>query len=79
MILNSQINAVIRDGDLARKVRRSLWAEHLALPDEEVARTDPVALVDRVWTDRAAETEDHRGEQSAADLRGASLHRRAQV
>jgi len=57
MILNSQINAVIRDAALAREVRRSLWAEHLALPDEEVARTDPVALVDRVWTDRAAETE----------------------
>jgi len=57
MILNSQINAVIRDAALAREVRRSLWAEHLALPDEEVARTDPVKLIDSVWTDRVAETE----------------------
>ncbi|MCA1667723.1 MAG: phospholipase D-like domain-containing protein [Thermomicrobia bacterium] len=52
---DSEINAVIADATIARNLRIDLWAEHLALPREEVERADPVALVDHAWVDRAAE------------------------
>jgi hypothetical protein len=44
---------VARDPAIARGLRIALWAEHLALPRDEVARADPIDLVDRVWAHRA--------------------------
>src|SRR5436190_3668987 len=55
LITDSEINAVVRDRDLARNLRVELWAEHLALPREHVAQADVVDLVDRAWAGRAAE------------------------
>lgn len=52
---DSEINAVIADADIARNLRIDLWAEHLALPRAEVERADPIALIDHVGVDRAAE------------------------
>jgi phosphatidylserine/phosphatidylglycerophosphate/cardiolipin synthase-like enzyme len=50
---DSEINAVVHDPAVARALRVELWAEHLALPCEQVAEADPIELVDRVWPDRA--------------------------
>jgi phosphatidylserine/phosphatidylglycerophosphate/cardiolipin synthase-like enzyme len=55
LLTDSEINAVVRDRDLARNLRIDLWAEHLALPREQVAQADAVDLVDRQWAGRAAE------------------------
>ena len=57
MILNSQVNAVMCNAELARDMRIRLWAEHLALPRDAVAGADPIALIDRLWAERAAESE----------------------
>lgn len=54
-ITDSEMNAVVRDATLARQLRVQLWAEHLGLSYEDVDAADPVALVDREWTARAAE------------------------
>jgi len=51
---DSEINAVVRDGDVARNLRVRLWAEHLAMPADQVAATDPIDLVDHLWPERAA-------------------------
>lgn len=58
MITDSEINAIVRDADLARGLRIQLWAEHLALPREQLEAADPVALIDHEWKDRAAENAD---------------------
>ena len=55
LVTDSEINAVVRDGDMARNLRIDLWAEHLALPREQVAQADAHALADHAWVDRAAE------------------------
>jgi phosphatidylserine/phosphatidylglycerophosphate/cardiolipin synthase-like enzyme len=55
LITDSEINAVVRDPELARNLRIALWAEHLALPREQVAQADPIDLVDHQWAGRAAE------------------------
>jgi phosphatidylserine/phosphatidylglycerophosphate/cardiolipin synthase-like enzyme len=55
LITDSEINAVVRDPELARNLRVDLWAEHLALPREQVAQADPIDLADHHWPDRAAE------------------------
>jgi phosphatidylserine/phosphatidylglycerophosphate/cardiolipin synthase-like enzyme len=55
LLTDSEINAVVRDHDLARTLRVDLWAEHLALPRERVAQADVVDLVDHQWPSRAAE------------------------
>jgi len=52
---DSEINAVIADATIARNLRIDLWAEHLALPREEVEQADPITLADHAWVDRAAE------------------------
>ncbi|MHB8645593.1 MAG: phospholipase D-like domain-containing protein [Thermomicrobiales bacterium] len=52
---DSEINAVIADAEIARNLRIDLWAEHLALPREEVEQADPIALADHAWVERAAE------------------------
>jgi phosphatidylserine/phosphatidylglycerophosphate/cardiolipin synthase-like enzyme len=56
LVTDGEMNAVVRDGGLARDLRIDLWAEHLGLPREEVAQTDPIELADRVWVERAART-----------------------
>ncbi len=53
LVTDSEINAVVRDPVIARDLRIDLWAEHLALPRDEVARADPIDLLDRVWAHRA--------------------------
>jgi phosphatidylserine/phosphatidylglycerophosphate/cardiolipin synthase-like enzyme len=35
--------------EAARALRVRLWAEHLGLPEAEIADTDPIALIDREW------------------------------
>ncbi len=51
---DGEINAVVRDPDVARSLRIALWAEHLGMPPVEVAVADPIALVDEAWPARAA-------------------------
>ncbi len=55
LVTDSEINAVVHDGDVARSLRIALWAEHLALPTAQVADADPIAVIDRLWVERAAE------------------------
>jgi len=57
LITDSEINAVICDAAIARALRIDLWAEHLGMSRDAVERTDPIALVDGAWTERAAENE----------------------
>ena len=49
LITDSEINAVVRQPELARSLRIDLWAEHLGLPRDGVALADPVSLVDHEW------------------------------
>ena len=55
MVTDSEINVLVHDPTLARNLRVELWAEHLRLPADQVAQADPIALVDREWTQRSAE------------------------
>ncbi|MHB8577763.1 MAG: phospholipase D-like domain-containing protein [Dehalococcoidia bacterium] len=55
LVTDSEMNVVVKDPALATGLRTDLWAEHLALPRDEVARADPIELIDRAWTGRAAE------------------------
>jgi phosphatidylserine/phosphatidylglycerophosphate/cardiolipin synthase-like enzyme len=55
LITDSELNVVTMDRDLARRVRIDLWAEHLSLPCEQIANSDPISLIDGAWRDRAAE------------------------
>lgn len=52
-VTDSEINVVVQDRGLATDLRVDLWAEHLALSREEVEQTDPIALIDQRWRDRA--------------------------
>lgn len=54
LITDSEIDALVHYPMVARDLRQHLWAEHLALPIEEVAQADACTLADRVWTERAA-------------------------
>jgi len=56
LITDGEMNAVVRDASLARDLRVRLWAEHLALPREQVEDADPFDLTDHAWPDRAAAT-----------------------
>lgn len=40
--------------EIARPLRVSLWAEHLGMPEAEVAAADPIHLVDTAWPEAAA-------------------------
>ena len=55
LITDGEMNAVIHDANLARQMRVKLWAEHLAMPEEQVEKSDPVDLIDHAWPGRAAE------------------------
>ncbi len=55
LITDSEINVVVSDREIAVNLRIDLWAEHLAAPREQVAQADPIALIDQLWRDRAAE------------------------
>jgi phosphatidylserine/phosphatidylglycerophosphate/cardiolipin synthase-like enzyme len=54
LVTDSEILATMRDGDLARRTRIDLWAEHLGLPHAAVAAADPIDLIDGAWAARAA-------------------------
>jgi phosphatidylserine/phosphatidylglycerophosphate/cardiolipin synthase-like enzyme len=64
LITDSEICALMHDGDLARDLRLDLWAEHLGMTRDHVAKADVVALIDREWTTRAA---DNKAAIAAAD------------
>lgn len=55
LVTDSEIDVLAHDRELARELRISLWAEHLALPREEVAGAAPAAVIDGAWRERAAE------------------------
>ena len=42
-------NQYIWAPEVARSLRVRLWAEHLGLPEEQVARANPIVLVDEEW------------------------------
>ncbi|MGH2343853.1 MAG: phospholipase D-like domain-containing protein [Chloroflexota bacterium] len=54
LITDSEIVAVTHDAEVARQTRIDLWAEHLALPREQVEAAEPHTLVDDAWVARAA-------------------------
>jgi len=54
LITDTELNAVVRDADVARTMRLELWSEHLGLSAEELAGGDSTTLIDELWTARAA-------------------------
>jgi len=77
LVTDSEINAVVRDAALARDLRIDLWAEHLALPREQVRggrphrpHRPPLARP------RRGERAHHRARGSPADLADPPLQRR---
>jgi len=55
LITDSELNVVVQDHELAARLRVDLWAEHLALPFDEVEQTDAIELIDHAWRSRAQE------------------------
>jgi phosphatidylserine/phosphatidylglycerophosphate/cardiolipin synthase-like enzyme len=53
-ITDSEINALVHRPNLAKELRVSLWAEHLGMSPEELARTDAIEIIDREWKARAS-------------------------
>lgn len=49
LITDGELNAVVHDAAVARRMRVALWAEHLAMPRDEVAEADPIDLADHAW------------------------------
>jgi len=47
---DSELNAQVRDPELARALRLRLWSEHLGLPEETVASVTVAQAVDKLWT-----------------------------
>jgi phosphatidylserine/phosphatidylglycerophosphate/cardiolipin synthase-like enzyme len=52
---DSEVNIVTQDPGLVVDVRRRLWAEHLQVAPDAVAR-DPAAVVDELWRPIATES-----------------------
>ncbi len=52
-VTDSEMNVIVRDPETARNLRIRLWAEHLGMDVEKVARMDTIELIDRVWPDQA--------------------------
>lgn len=55
LLTDSELNVVAQDRAVATRLRVDLWAEHLALSREQVQAADPLALIDGLWRQRAAE------------------------
>lgn len=53
LVTDSEMNIVAIDERLALDVRCQLWAEHLGTTAEEIARADPVRLIDEEWREAA--------------------------
>jgi phosphatidylserine/phosphatidylglycerophosphate/cardiolipin synthase-like enzyme len=53
LVTDGEINAVVHDPGLARRLRAELWAEHLGMAPAAVAAADPIALADGAWVERA--------------------------
>ncbi|HXT37783.1 MAG TPA: phospholipase D family protein [Chloroflexota bacterium] len=51
---DSELNAQVRDPELARALRLRLWSEHLGLPEATVASLSAAQAVDKLWTPLAA-------------------------
>jgi phosphatidylserine/phosphatidylglycerophosphate/cardiolipin synthase-like enzyme len=58
LILDGEMDVVVRDPDLATRTRVALWAEHLDLPIEEIEGVDPVELLDHQWVEIARRNAD---------------------
>lgn len=58
LMTDSEINAAFADRALARELRVMLWAEHLGMTPDDVARADPVDLIDNVWPRSADDSAD---------------------
>jgi phosphatidylserine/phosphatidylglycerophosphate/cardiolipin synthase-like enzyme len=54
LLRDTELNAVVRDADVARALRLDLWSEHLGVPAAELAAGDPTTLIDERWTAQAA-------------------------
>jgi phosphatidylserine/phosphatidylglycerophosphate/cardiolipin synthase-like enzyme len=49
MASDSEINAQVLDGTVARALRLRLWSEHLHLPEETIASLSPAEAIDKLW------------------------------
>ena len=49
LLNDTELNVVTDDQDLARETRLRLWAEHLEVDAETLAREDPADVVDKRW------------------------------
>ena len=52
-VTDSELNVVVRDPSLARRLRTELWSEHLGLEADELGRTTANAVIDSVWKAQA--------------------------
>jgi phosphatidylserine/phosphatidylglycerophosphate/cardiolipin synthase-like enzyme len=52
---DTEVNVVTDDPSLARATRERLWAEHLGVPEHELAGRDPCAVIDELWRPIAME------------------------
>lgn len=55
LVTDSELNVLVHDPAVAKRIRVALWAEHLAMPVDHVERADPSALAATAWRDQAAE------------------------
>jgi phosphatidylserine/phosphatidylglycerophosphate/cardiolipin synthase-like enzyme len=63
---DTEANVVVRDEPLARKLRLTLWGEHLERPPEEVDG-DPARVFDELWKPLADERYERRKRDGWAD------------
>jgi phosphatidylserine/phosphatidylglycerophosphate/cardiolipin synthase-like enzyme len=54
-VSDSEINAVVKDAEVARDLRLALWAEHLCATPDRLRDRDPVEVIDLDWPTQAAE------------------------
>lgn len=70
---DSELDALIHDKEFARTLRVQLWAEHLAVSEDQVAGLPPSEVVDHLWKGQAAANDqivaEARGPLSSAVLR----------
>lgn len=51
---DTEMNVQAVAPEIARRLRVQLWAEHLAMTEEQVEAADPISLIDREWKEAAA-------------------------